>query len=185
MPGDIQITNSPKDRIKSILNNTPAIFEITIDGKSTSDAPWYENKALAEKIVLKNTKIIEKISKEHKVDSDLIKSIMWAENARGSWGGLGYTADKLGISSTIMPMNINPEIWHKLVNAKKEDFHKVETNIEASAILLRRIKTRIIQPTPEKIAAIWQYIGQEKTNNYASYVGRIYKEKTWKQVKKD
>lgn len=55
---------------------------------------------------------------------------------------------------------------------------------QASTILLQRIKDRIVNPTPEKVAAIWEYIGQERTNSYAAYIGRVYTEKPWKKVLK-
>ena len=181
VPDNIQIINNPKDRIKSILNNTPAIFEIKIDKNAKSSSPWYENPILAKASILQYDDLIKEISQKRKIDPDLIRSVMWSENSRGSWGGLGYVADAIGVSNTIMPMNINPDIWFKLGNVQKEDFYKTKTNIEVSAMLLQRIKERIISPSPEKIAAIWEYIGQEKTNDYASYVGRIYKEKPWKK----
>lgn len=78
-----------------------------------------------------------------------------------------------------MPMNINPNLWGALLSRDKNSLEKSENNIEAATILLKRIKGRIINPTPEKIAAIWHYGGAEITNNYAAYIRRIYKEKPW------
>jgi hypothetical protein len=119
------------------------------------------------------------MAKKHNLDPDLIRAVMWAENARGSYWGAGYVLDEMKASETIMPMNINKDIWYKLVSDDSNDLYSPVQNIEAATILLKRIQDRIVNPTPEKIAAIWHFIGHEKTNNYSAYVGRVYKEKPW------
>jgi hypothetical protein len=175
----VPIINNELDRRNSIINNTLSIFEIDNDPMSKSESPWYENSLLATATLKNYSETIEKITKEQNFDSDLVKSIMWAENARGGYWGAGYLFDKVKITDSIMPMNINPILWSKILTEDKKNLYKPENNIEAATILLKRIKARIINPTPEKIAAIWQFGGAEKTNDYSAYVGRIYKEKPW------
>lgn len=176
---EIPIINKELDRRKSIIDNTRAIFKITEDKTIGSKAPWYENTIVAKEALNTHSETIEKTAKKHNFDANLVKAVMWAENSRGGQWGFGYILDIAGASSTIMPMNINPNLWGELLSRNKNSLEKPENNIEAATILLKRIKGRIINPTPEKIAAIWQYGGSEITNNYAAYIGRIYKEKPW------
>jgi peptidoglycan hydrolase-like protein with peptidoglycan-binding domain len=181
----IPIVNHSKERIESILNDTPAIFKIEVDKNVNDKAPWYEYTSLARIALAVNKNEINIYAKKHNLDIDLIRTVMWAENTRGGVFGLGYIADWIGRSKTVMPMNINPDIWHSLISENKNDLYKTEKNIESATILLKRIQERIISPTPEKIAAIWQYIGHEKINNYSAYIGRIYLEKPWLENEKD
>jgi peptidoglycan hydrolase-like protein with peptidoglycan-binding domain len=176
---DIPIVNLSKDRIRSIVNNIPTRFEIEEGASSGDEAPWYKDIYTAQKVLKKYTSIIDLMAKKHNLDPDLIRAVMWAENARGSYWGAGYVLDEMKASETIMPMNINKDIWYKLVSDDSNDLYSPVQNIEAATILLKRIQDRIVNPTPEKIAAIWHFIGHEKTNNYSAYVGRVYKEKPW------
>jgi len=178
-PMKVPTVNLAKDRVQSILDNTPAVFDIVLDLKAKADAPLYENTILANLALAKHTNAIEKFAKEYHVDPDLVKAVMWSENSRGGQMGLGYVADAVHKSRTILPMNIDPNMWYKLVTNNRSDLYNYDTNIEAGTVLLSRIRDRIKDPTPAKIGAIWEYIGFEKTNNYGTYIGRIYKEKPW------
>lgn len=175
----LPIVNLSKDRINSIVNNTPARFEIEKTTSSSDAAPWYEDTRTAQKALKEHNAIIDLMAKKHNLDPDLIRAVMWAENARGSYWGAGYVLDEMKASETIMPMNINKDIWYKLVSDDSNDLYSPVQNIEAATILLKRIQDRIVNPTPEKIAAIWHFIGHEKTNNYSAYVGLVYKERPW------
>lgn len=140
----IPVINFSEDRIKSILDDTPAIFEIQIDPKATSKAPSYEDVPTAREALLDNDAYIEIAAKKHSVDPDLIRAIMWAENARGGYFGSGYGWDKLKITRTAMPMNVYVSIWHSLISQNKDDLYDPKKNVEAGAILLKRISQRII-----------------------------------------
>ncbi len=176
---DVPVINSSKERIRSVLNDTPAIFEIENTDYNNDTSPWYEYTGLARQAVKENEEIIQRQAKKHHVDPDLIRAVMWAENARGSWLGAGYLLDNVKKSKTIMPMNVYRDIWYRLISDNKDDLYDPEKNVEAGAILLKRIQARIIKPSPEKIGAIWEYIGQEKISDYAAYIGRIYRERPW------
>lgn len=175
------VINDRQGRIRSILDNAPAIFDITVDPKSSAASPWYEDASLAKQLIEENDAFIEAAAKKYKVDADLIRAIMWSENARGSQLRAGYLFDRLHLSDTIMPMNINPDLWARLVTKTKSDLYKPKVNIEAAAVLLGRIHDRIANPTPAKIVAVWQYIGHEKTNDYSAYAERQYHEKPWEK----
>lgn len=75
-------------------------------------------------------------------------------------------------------MNINPEIWGGL-GIDRRTAADYLTNIRAGVPLIKRISDRIENPTPEKIASIWNFTGRERVNDFGAYAGRVYIEKPW------
>lgn len=183
---DAPSVNLSKDRINSILNNTPAKFDIKFKKtdkiyREAAIDTFIRDNDLALKMVQRHSEIIEKLSKKHGVDPDLVKSIMWDENARGDKFGLNRLLDP--ISSSQRPMNINGKVWSALIGKKTGRLDKPEENIEASVILIKRISERIEKPTAGKIGSIWNYIGRENTNDFGNDVDIIYNQRPWKQKK--
>lgn len=182
--------NLEKDRIKSILNNDPTKFEIKENPslenptlKERAIQTVIKNEGFGNKIVQNHEKTIEKMAKKHGVDPDLVKSVMWAENARGHGFGTNNLADDFGVSDSQTPMNINGEIWGGLVDKPGEKLNNDEENIEAGAILLKRIGDRIENPTPEKIGSIWNSVGRENVNEIGKEIGDAYKTRPWAKKK--
>lgn len=190
------VLNKPEDREKSILEDTPALFEIkqtkrtkpsgifgavqnafdeTVDEVRTFDS--YGKKAVQD-----NDEKILRQAQKHNLDPDLIRSVMYAENARGHKIVLNKWSDDLKFSESPLPMNIQKNRWSKLIGKKPEDMYDSENNIEAATILLKRISNRIKKPTPEKIGSIWNYMGREKANEFGEYIGEVYREKPWKKL---
>ncbi|MBF0166542.1 MAG: hypothetical protein HQL45_02835 [Alphaproteobacteria bacterium] len=116
--------------------------------------------------------------KKQGVDPDLVKSIMYMENADGHKYGLNDLADKIGVSKSVMPMNIRPDIWGDL-GLTREQAEKPEENIRASVELIKRIQARVDDPTPEKIGTLWNNISREKVNDIGARVGAIYRGRVW------
>lgn len=81
-----------------------------------------------------------------------------------------------------MPMNIQIKKWSGLIDKKPNELYDSNENIEASTVLLKRIRDRIKDPTPEKIGSIWNFAGKEKTSEFGEYVGMLYQEKPWKNL---
>jgi hypothetical protein len=165
------VVNLEKDRVRSILNNTPAKFEIKENQKlktPTSKETFIQNTIkqdwVGNKFVKTYEKDIDEITTKHGMDSDLVKAVMWTENARGDSGGINRLVDFIGISKTQAPMNINGKTWGQLINKKGARLDNEKDNIEASTILLKRIRDRIENPTPDKIGSIYNFTGREHTN---------------------
>lgn len=171
--------NNADERKEAILNQKLAIFDITINPKATSERPWYAMEGAGLEAVKKYGKIVEEKAQKHGVDPDLVRAVMWSENARGNYFGAGDLFDKAGLSKTKMPMNINPTLWGALVSKEPTKLDKPEDNIEAGVILLKRIGQRIKNPTAAKIGAIWEGLPREHTDDYSTYLERVYKEKPW------
>jgi len=170
--------NDEEKRIDNILNDKDARFEIKDNSKASDEAPWYESVDAGKSSVASYGKIIEAEARRQGVDPDLVKAIVFAENARGHYFGAARAAEGFGLSKTILPMNIDPKIWGKLGIDEKSAFD-LQTNVKAGISLIKRIAERIDNPTPAKIASIWNFTGRENTNDFGAYVDRIYREKKW------
>ncbi len=85
----------------------------------------------------------------------------------------------MGVSETPLPMNINKKTGAKLIKKSPKDLYNATDNIEASAIMLKRISKRIDDPSPAKVGSIWNFAGRETTNDFGEFIQRIYDEKPW------
>lgn len=173
--------NKSADRIRSILNDEPARFDIADNPKVDDGAPLWRSHELGVKAVRDYGHIVEREAKRLGVDANLVRAIMYYENADGHRFGLNDLGDRLGTSGTVMPMNINPEIWGGLGIPTREDARDPEKNIQAATLLIKRIVERLDDPTPAKVGAIWNGVGHETVNHRGARMGRIYRERSWEK----
>ncbi|MGH1404247.1 MAG: hypothetical protein ACRBDL_08375 [Alphaproteobacteria bacterium] len=182
--------NLEESRIQSLKNNTPAKFDIkenpNLNQLTLNDRfkqIFIKDKDLGNKVVQRHEQTIEKMAHKHGVEPDLVKSVMWTENARGHYFGTNDFLDDINLSKTQAPMNIDGRIWSSLVDKKGKKLNNDEKNIEAGVILLKRIGDRIDNPTPEKIGSIWNFTGRENVNEIGKEIGNAYKAKPWQKKK--
>lgn len=168
----ILIINDEIERKKSIVDNTPAIFEINDNPTAVGSRPFYELESMSQ--VNKWRGLIMQIAKRYSVDYTLLIAIMYMETTHG-WYDKFYPARK-----TVLPMNLHYHYWRKL-GVTKENLNCPYYNIEFGAILLSRIKARIKNPTIAKIATLYNYLGAEKVTNYGARVARIYLTQPWRK----
>jgi soluble lytic murein transglycosylase-like protein len=190
------IVNLGKDRIESLKNNTPAIFEIHERrfpvNLAKRNSMEFLKQGISESLTEKRTlpeagkkavqKYDEKIlqyGQKHNVDPDLIRAVMYAENARGFYGN---AADSLGISKTALPMNVHKKVWIDLLDGKPKDLYNPDINIETGAVLLKRISSRIEKPIPEKVSTLWNSAPKEYISEFGNYVGEVYRKKPWRNI---
>lgn len=176
----------------SIKTDIPANFEIKgkePDGKKPDVVDKIKDTAndiynldfLGKRAVEKHDKEILIQAEKHNIDPDLIRAVMFAENARGHKIVFNKAADLIKASESALPMNIQKERWSDLIRKKPEEMYDPKSNIEASAILLKRIRDRIEDPTPEKIGTIWNKLGMHETHQLGDYIGKVYRDKPWKK----
>ena len=180
------VVNLEEERIDSLLNNTPARFDIKFKKtdkilKEAAIDTFVRDNDIAHETVEQHSDTVEQLSKKHGVDPDLVKAIMWDENARGDKWGFNRLLDP--VSSSQRPMNIKGSMWSGLIGKESCRLHNPEENIEASVILIKRISDRIEKPTPGKIASIWHFVGRENTDEFGNDVDIIYNQKPWKRKK--
>lgn len=189
------VVNEQKYREHSILENIPSLFEIAERRNLSNAAKRLSFKSMLNSLdpdkeirtfdfvgkgaVHQYEKNILKYAEKYNIDPDLTRAVMYAENARGWYG---HAAETFGASESILPMNIQKSRWSKLVDRKPEEMYNPDTNIEAGTILLKRIRDRIEEPTPEKIASVWHFMGNENIDEFGSYVGRVYRQKPWQKL---
>ncbi|MGF1708884.1 hypothetical protein [Enterovibrio baiacu] len=172
----IPVVNNSGDRRESILNNTPAIFEIVENPKADASEPWYELDMFDE--VDGNEAIYESAANEMGLDPDLLKAIGYMESTHGYY-------DRVHPKNTsFRPMNIKVSTWGKLAEELGYQATDIETdltaNVRTGALLVKRIWARIPSPTVSKVASIYNFLGKEKVSDYGARVDAIYKKKLWK-----
>lgn len=167
--------NFEEDRKKSILENTPAIFDINKNPNADSSEPLIEIDLFDE--VDGNESIYDDVAKRVGIDANLLKAVAYMESTHGHYDRLSKN------NKSFRPMNIYYEVWEKLCNEFGYNVHDIKynknKNIHIGAILLKRIRDRIKNPTVEKIASIYNVLGRENTNDYGARVQVIYDKKLW------
>lgn len=168
-----------------VKDDKPAIFDIRPGNSGrvsriADDIRTFD--ALGAGAVRKYDDKIRTYSRVHNIDPDLVRSVMFAENARGHKLGLNAVADVIGRSDSVMPMNIQKNRWSGFLDKKPEDMYDPDTNIESSVILLRRIANRIDTPTPAKVGTLWNSLKATETNEFGEYIGEVYRKKPWQKI---
>lgn len=168
-----------QDRERSILQNTPGRIQIQTNPKADSKDPWYLVNGAGRSAVTLHDDIIRREAAKQKVDPDLIRAIIYAENARGHYFGAARAAEGLGKAGSIFPMNINPEKWRDLGFAGRNPSNP-EDNIRVGVTLVKRIIDRLENPTPEAIGTLYNSLPQDRVTDYGAYIGRLLQEKPWR-----
>ncbi len=189
------ITKS-SDRMKSIKENSPAIFFIREKQQPLSAGTYSGFNAVKNTIfdgiveirtvdvagknaVNKHDKTILKCSEKYNLDPDITRSVMYAENAKGWYGIPGDIIHK---SKTPLPMNVRKSLWSDLIENNTKNMYDADANIETGVLLLKRIRDRVDKPTPEKIGTLYNSLSKDNVTAYGEYVGKVYKEKPWKRL---
>ena len=150
------------------------------------------------KTVLENTPFIEKYAQKYGVDPNLIKAVMYAENAEGDPGGFNRLSDKLeqmpiignkyknfkenrlNRISSHWPMNIQGKTWANIDNRQFNSYDP-EQNIEMATILLKRITDSLDKPLPSNIGSLYNGNRVDQVNKVGFRVGDAYNKKLWEK----
>jgi hypothetical protein len=188
-------------RRQSILENSPALLSIKNNSAANGDAPPYRIPELGAALVQKHDQEIEEEAARAGIDPDLVRAIMYVEVSQGNYGGAAWLADKLGLSGSILPMNVNPQLWSPLINDGKPfrrapivaghgvtkvdpgraALNDTRLNIRAGAILLKRIQDRLEDPSIRNVATLYNGLGLSTVNNYGAQVEQVYRTREWEQ----
>jgi hypothetical protein len=174
-----------ESRIWAIRNRFPTIFDIKDDPAQTGAALLLRNHDDGVKAVQDYDAIIAKEAKAQGVDPDLVRAIMYFENAGGrQYGEIGQT---LGISRTILPININPGLWEGLGGVKKDEFTDPAKNVRAGVALIKEIESRLRPEdrTPAKIGSIWNFAGKFRVSSEGARIQKIFDNRAWEKRKSD
>jgi soluble lytic murein transglycosylase-like protein len=113
-----------------------------------------------------------------RVDPNLMRAIMYVENAQGHYLGAARAAEGLGLAKSILPMNIRPNFWSAL-GFTERDFYNPRTNIRAGALLLKRIHERLDHPTVSKLATLYNSLPRNSVSDFGARVADVYHSRAW------
>ena len=174
------VISSSSERIRSIIDDTPAVFKVSENLNASAEKPWYENNFYNQ--VYGNETEYEKISEKVGVDGNLIKAIAYMETTHGYYDGFPVASS---FATSHRPMNIKYSVWKDLANqlgySEKDVIQNDKANIHIGAVILKRISDRLENPTIEGIASIYNFSGRETVNDYGMRVKEIYESKLWKE----
>jgi len=178
-PDGRPIYNMEQDRINAIIWGVDAVFEIADSPSAKGDKRWNDilTSSYAKAKVVEHSAIIERSAKELGVEPDYVKAIMFREQAAGPAQPM---ADFARVGKTISPMGIDPEKWSGL-GFDRTTVRNSEDNIRAAIVLIKRIRDRVIDPTVEKIATLYNGLMMEEVSEYGAQVGRILENKPWSE----
>ena len=155
-----------------------AVLNVSDNPNADASDPWYVSTSAGRTAVATFESIIDQEARRQKVDPDLVKAILFAENARGHYWGAAKAAEGLGIAGSIFPMNMNPEIWGPL-GFDGTTALDPKVNIRAGVTLIKRLTERLEDASPEKVGTVYNSTAKESVTDYGAYVGRVYREKPW------
>jgi hypothetical protein len=105
-----------RDRQKVILEGRRADFSIAPNPRAKRTASAHEIARISK---VKDYKTeIERVASQIGVEANLIRAIMYMETTRG--GHYGTVAELIGISNSILPMNINVGFWGNAFGSSAE-----------------------------------------------------------------
>jgi len=171
-------------RIWAIRNNRKAVFDIKHNPNVEDGPADHRDHARGFTAVARYDAIIAREAKRQGVDPDLIRAIMYVENADGDPHGLNKAAEAMGWADSLLLMNINDRLWAGIGGVKRNEFKQPERNIHAGVALIKAISGRLrpADRTPAKIGTIWNSTGRENVNKIGARIQRAYDEKTWRII---
>ena len=181
-------TRSPRERSailrkkefreQAILRNKPAIFDIKGNPRADARAPWHADPVVGYSTVKSHAKLIEEEARRAGVDPNLVKAIMYVENAQGHYFGGGRLAERLGRAKSILPMNVRHDPWGKL-GFSERDLRNPRLNIRAGILIIKRIRDRLQNPTIAKIATLYNSLYKDNVTAYGARVSDVYRRRLW------
>ena len=180
-PDEVRHVNMREARRWAILNDYNVVFDVADNSAESGSAPFWRDRRIGYKTVREFDKVIEDQSAEFGVDPNLVRAVMYVENADGNPHSLGRLPELVGVANTILPMNINPALWSGMGDVDPEDFKDPELNIRAAVALIKEISERLPETdrTPAKIGSVWNSTAAEHVNEIGARIQRVYDEQPW------
>jgi hypothetical protein len=120
---------------------------------------------------------IERVASQIGVEANLIRAIMYMETTRG--GHYGTVAELIGISNSILPMNINVDFWGNTFGSSAE-LEIPLNNILAGAKLLKEIIRRLpAKASVAEVATMYNDLGARQVTDYGARAQTVYNSRIW------
>lgn len=165
-----------QDREASILANSPGRIVVKENPERSGQAPLHAFHAAGQAPVELFYPIIRREAARLGVDANLVRAIMYVENAQGQYGkpfeGIG--------AKSILPMNIRYDKWAGL-GFSERDFFDATMNIRAGVTLIRRILDRLDEPTVSKVATLYNSLPKDSVSDFGARVAEVYRTRAWER----
>lgn len=178
------ILNTELERRTSILNGTDGTIQI--ESVDTLDPKWHEGYAIESIGVGQVTRfdsIIEEQAASVGVSSDWLRAIMYLENSQGLIpDAIQSPVTIFTGESTILPMNINPDLWGGIGGVSAEAISTTaEGNIRAGAFLVKGIVDRLAPEDQNftNVATLWNGLGNNEAIDFGARAQNIYENRLW------
>ncbi|SMF16189.1 hypothetical protein SAMN06265365_103197 [Tistlia consotensis] len=177
--GDLPVRElrNEKDRRPNILADEAAIFPIEENPDADPTPPWSSWHSKGRDAVAKYERLIGAAAERYGVDPDLVKMVMYTENARGWWTVAG---EPVGASATILPMNVNSEMWQQL-GVTPEEAKDPAANIDLGVRLIKRLVERAPGASAGQIETLYNSLYAEKTNQVGAQAQQACDQRLWEK----
>ncbi|MBE6451245.1 MAG: hypothetical protein E7016_04705 [Alphaproteobacteria bacterium] len=167
-----------KQREYSLKNNQNLYLHIDENPYQDTGWKWWCDFDRGKSAVNKYGNVVEEYANQYNINPDLVKAIMFTENACGHYYGFNDFMDYIGLSKSQMPMNIRGNIWSDFHGQHYNTFNP-EQNIELGTRIIKQIYNSLDNPTPDRIGTLYNSAAKDKISSYGYRVGDAYKNKPW------
>ena len=165
-------------RKQVILKGGNLLFYVRSNPNASAKKTWYENHGMSQ--VLEHESIIEDISKQYGVDSNLVKAIMYMETTHGYYDSLLPNS----LKKSILPMNVYGTFWSDVINQmgyNSSELRNPRINISVGVRILHELSIRTYPNNVESIATLYQNLYAKQVSDYGARVKCIYDNKLWEK----
>lgn len=167
-----------------MIEDKPAYFDVVTSPSADERPALWEFDELGAAAVETHGALIDETAAKYGVDADVLKAVMWVENARGHKLGANWLADVLGFSRSKMPMNVRSDFWGALAPPDGDAaLREPASNIAAAARLLGALQQRIPESDQSRVGTLWNSLGENEVNDVGAAIGRVYRQKPWRKTK--
>ena len=172
-----RILKTSAERRRSIIEDTEGRIVVKDNPSAEHRAPPHALHGFGHWAVQEHDRLIETKARRQGVDPDLVRAILYVENAQG-WYGLPF--EWVDAAKSYFPMNIRPDLWAAL-GFKGKNYHHAPTNIRVGITLIKRISERLADPTVAKIATLYNSLSQDRVTDYGARAADVYRRKPWRK----
>jgi hypothetical protein len=161
-------------RKQHVLAGGGALFSVAPNPNADATAPLHEW-AWPSQVDDYDAEITQ-VAAELGIDPDLIRAIMYVETTHGYYG---VPADFLGISNSVLPMNVSLDFWGD-VFGPRSNLDVPLNNIRAGATILSGIIANLpATASVAEIATLYNSLSATRVSDYGARTEAVFKSRLW------
>ena len=179
LPMTMNGTNmSGEERIKALVKGQPIVINVEDTNIPKKSKASEHNHNWGKEEVDKYGNLIEKYAKQYNLNPDVAKAILYIEASDYHKNGLDFLADRVNLSTSVRPMNIQGKTWGNF-QGQLYDVKNPEQNIELGVRVLKAIYDAVPDKNIAKIATLWNGTGLRNVNAYGKKAQEYYLNQSW------